>query len=230
MSGGQQQRVALARALIVKPKCLLLDEPLSNLDAKLRLEMRSEIRRIVKENHLTGIYVTHDQEEALSMADRMAVLDAGQIVQTGTPEEIYRSPLNAHVAGFMGETNLIEATVDRIVRDDNLLGVHVTSQAGQFHGHVTRGNWRPQEGSKVLISVRPESFYVDNSGIPINRVMGRVIDRMYLGRNVRYRIKDAGGHLWNVTETNPHVMRGEGDPIVLTADPSDVMVLKVEAR
>ncbi len=226
MSGGQQQRVALARALVVKPRCLLLDEPLSNLDAKLRLEMRSEIRRIVKENHLTGVYVTHDQEEALSMADRIAVLDAGRIAQTGTPEEIYRNPHSAHVAGFIGETNLVEATVDRIVRDDGLLGVRVSSAAGQFHGHVTLGNWRPQEGSKVLVSIRPESLYVDNTGIPINRVMGRVADRMYLGRNVRYRIRDAGGHLWHVSETNPHMMRGEGEAIMLTADPSDVIVLQ----
>ena len=116
LSGGQQQRVALARALVVKPKCLLLDEPLSNLDAKLRWEMRSEIRRIVKENNLTGIYVTHDQEEALSMADRLAILDAGRIAQVGTPKDVYRNPLSAHVAGFIGETNLMEATVYRIVR------------------------------------------------------------------------------------------------------------------
>ena len=113
MSGGQQQRVALARALIVKPKCLLLDEPLSNLDAKLRLEMRREIRRIVKENDLTGIYVTHDQEEALSMADRMAVLDQGRVAQLGKPDDIYRNPLSSHVANFIGETNLIEAPLDR---------------------------------------------------------------------------------------------------------------------
>ena len=94
MSGGQQQRVSLARALVVRPKCLLLDEPLSNLDAQLRLEMRSEIRRIVKENDLTGVYVTHDQAEALSMADRMAVMDQGVVVQVGPPEEIYRQPVN----------------------------------------------------------------------------------------------------------------------------------------
>ena len=102
MSGGQQQRVSLARALVVKPKCLLLDEPLSNLDAQLRVEMRREIRRIVKENGLTGIYVTHDQEEALAMADRMAVLTRGRIGQIGTPEEIYRDPRSAYVAGFFG--------------------------------------------------------------------------------------------------------------------------------
>jgi len=92
MSGGQQQRVSLACALVVKPRCLLLDEPLSNLDAQLRVEMRREIRRIVKENGLTAIYVAHDQEEALAMADRMAVLAAGRIAQVGTPEEVYRSP------------------------------------------------------------------------------------------------------------------------------------------
>ena len=107
MSGGQQQRVSLARALVVKPKCLLLDEPLSNLDAQLRVEMRREIRRIVKENGLTGIYVTHDQEEALAMADRMAVLTRGNIGQIGTPEQIYREPRSAYVANFIGETNLI---------------------------------------------------------------------------------------------------------------------------
>jgi len=126
MSGGQQQRVALARALVVKPQCLLLDEPLSNLDAKLRLEMRREIRKIVKENDLTAIYVTHDQEEALSMADRMAVMDAGRIVQVGTPNEVYRNPLSSHVAGFIGETNLIEATVVRVGHDDDELDIKVS--------------------------------------------------------------------------------------------------------
>jgi len=227
MSGGQQQRVALARALVVRPRCLLLDEPLSNLDAKLRLEMRSEIRRIVKENNLTGIYVTHDQEEALSMADRMAILDAGRIVQTGSPEEIYRNPLNAHVAGFIGETNLLEATVERIVRDDDRLGVHVSSGAGQFHGYVTRGDWRPHEGTKVLVSIRPEALTVNHSGVPINRVTGELVDRMYLGSNVQYRVMGEGGKLWHVTETNPREMREVGGQIMLTVDPEDVLVLKV---
>ncbi len=226
MSGGQQQRVALARALVVKPKCLLLDEPLSNLDAKLRLEMRSEIRRIVKENNLTGVYVTHDQEEALSMADRMAILDRGRIVQSGTPEDIYRNPLSAHVAGFIGETNLMEATVHSIERDDGVLQVRLTSPSGEFHGHVTRGNWRPSEGSKVLVSVRPEALYADNSGVPINRVIGEVTERMYLGSNVQYKVKGAGDLHWHVTETNPQSMREPGDRVVLTADPADVVILK----
>jgi len=227
MSGGQQQRVALARALVVKPKCLLLDEPLSNLDAKLRLEMRREIRRIVKENDLTGVYVTHDQEEALSMADRMAVLDAGRVVQMGTPDEIYRNPLSSHVAGFIGETNLVEATVDRIVRDDEELGLRVNSPAGEFHGRITRKGWRPTEGSKVLVSIRPEALYADNSGVPINRVRGTIKDRMYLGSNIQYRVIGGGDQIWTITETNPHTIRADGEEIMLTADPSDVTILKI---
>src|SRR4051812_45060656 len=111
LSGGQQQRVALARALAVKPDCLLLDEPLSNLDTKLRLEMRSEIRRICKTAGFTTIYVTHDQKEALSIADRMAILDRGRVAQVGTPDELYHRPASAFVAEFIGQTNLIGGEV-----------------------------------------------------------------------------------------------------------------------
>ena len=108
LSGGQQQRVALARALVIRPRCLLLDEPLSNLDARLRLEMRAEIRRICKEFGLTAMYVTHDQKEALSIADRMAILEGGHIRQTGPPAQIYRHPISRFVADFMGETNFLD--------------------------------------------------------------------------------------------------------------------------
>src|SRR3954471_7539736 len=111
LSGGQQQRVALARALVVHPDCLLLDEPLSNLDARLRLEMRTEIRRICRSAGLTAIYVTHDQKEALSIADRMAVLNKGKIEQIGRPQDLYLRPGNLFVAGFMGETNLLPGKV-----------------------------------------------------------------------------------------------------------------------
>src|SRR3954466_9633275 len=115
LSGGQQQRVALARALVVHPDCLLLDEPLSNLDARLRLDMRGEIRRICRAAGLTAIYVTHDQKEALSIADRMAVLNKGKVEQIGRPQDLYLRPGNLFVAGFMGETNLIPATVREAV-------------------------------------------------------------------------------------------------------------------
>lgn len=226
MSGGQQQRVALARALVVKPKCLLLDEPLSNLDAKLRLEMRSEIRRIVKENHLTGVYVTHDQEEALSMADRIAVMDGGHVFQTGTPEDIYRNPNSARVASFIGETNLVEASVERVIRDDDRLELRVAAKAGQFQGYVSSGNWRPQEGSRVLLSIRPEALQLDNTGVPINRVIGHVISLTYLGNSVQYELEGYGNQTWHVTEINPHVIKGIGEQMILSADPWDVVVLK----
>src|ERR1700736_1787704 len=116
MSGGQQQRVALARALVVRPNCLLLDEPLSNLDSKLRLEMREEIRRICREFQLTSVYVTHDQQEALSIADRIAILNAGKLLQVGTPAEIYRHPRNRFVAEFIGEGNFLTGHV--VVRNE----------------------------------------------------------------------------------------------------------------
>jgi iron(III) transport system ATP-binding protein len=111
LSGGQQQRVALARALVIRPRCLLLDEPLSNLDTKLRLEMRGEIRRVCREAGLTAIYVTHDQKEALSVADRMAVLEGGRLRQIGTPAALYRHPETRFVADFMGETNFIPGRI-----------------------------------------------------------------------------------------------------------------------
>ena len=111
LSGGQQQRVALARALVIRPRALLLDEPLSNLDAKLRLEMRAEIRRVCKESRLTAIYVTHDQKEALSISDRMAILESGKIAQIGRPEEVYRRPRSRVIADFIGETNFIAGTI-----------------------------------------------------------------------------------------------------------------------
>src|SRR5476649_900365 len=111
LSGGQQQRVALARALVIRPQCLLLDEPLSNLDAKLRLEMRAEIRRVCKEFKLTTVYVTHDQKEALSISDRMAILEGGHILQVGTPREVYGRPKRKTVAHFIGETDFIPGRV-----------------------------------------------------------------------------------------------------------------------
>lgn len=228
LSGGQQQRVALARALVVKPTCLLLDEPLSNLDAKLRIEMREEIRRIVKENNLTGVYVTHDQEEALSMADRIAVLNNGHIEQIGTPEEIYRNPISSHVASFVGKTNLLEAEVTRLVWDDDIdhLSVRVASAAGRFEGRITCRNWKPAEGEKVQVSIRPEAFHPYHGGVPINRLTGHVEGRTYLGGLVQYSIRGEGDHLWHVTEMNPHDMRGVDEPLILSVSPDDVVILK----
>ena len=147
LSGGQQQRVAIARALVVEPKLLLLDEPLSNLDAKLRLEMRSEIRRIQRELGITVIYVTHDQEEAMAISDRVAVMNIGQIEQVGTPKEIYEQPKTEFVAAFMGKTNVIPAEV--VERDGDKVTV-------EFEGLRLDGLTYTGENDKVVVVIRPE--------------------------------------------------------------------------
>jgi iron(III) transport system ATP-binding protein len=222
MSGGQQQRVSLARALVVKPKCLLLDEPLSNLDAQLRVEMRREIRRIVKDNGLTAVYVTHDQEEALAMADRMAVLTRGRIGQVGTPEEIYRQPRSAHVAGFIGETNLVDGVVIRC--DGGFCEVRTTG--GTLQGRLTDPGWLPEGGEKVRVSVRPEAWrlHQDHGDNPL---AGRVVERAYLGQRIQYWIETAVGRQ-QVVEMNPHIIHDPGDDsVLLHARLDDVVVLRV---
>ena len=219
MSGGQQQRVALARALVVRPKCLLLDEPLSNLDARLRLEMRREIRRIVKLHGLTAIYVTHDQEEALAMADRIAILNAGHLAQTGSPEEIYRSPRSPMVAAFIGETTLISATVNASDAGET----RVSTAAGVFSGRIPDSGWSPPPGTVVTLSIRPEAWRL-HRGDGENPLPGRVTDRTYLGQHIQYWIETALGPQQAV-ETNPHRLLQPGDTVLLHANREDVLVL-----
>lgn len=220
MSGGQQQRVSLARALVVKPRCLLLDEPLSNLDAGLRLEMRHEIRRIVKENGLTAIYVTHDQEEALAMADRMAVLTQGRIGQIGTPEEIYRSPVSVHVAGFIGETNIISGEVV----DQRSGYCIVKTDGGSLIGRVADNEWLPSPGESVKVSVRPEAWQLKQLEGE-NVLNGSVIERTYLGQLIRYLIGTPAGRQ-QVVEMNPQVMHEPGTNVAISCRHADVVILK----
>src|SRR5215207_9380406 len=144
LSGGQQQRVALARALVIRPRCLLLDEPLSNLDAKLRLEMRLEIRRVCKEFKLTTVYVTHDQKEALSVSDRMAILDRGRIVQVGSPRDVYRRPTCKLVADFIGETDFIPG---KLVTVEGGRAI-VETAIGRFEGVLGDPKAAPAAGAK----------------------------------------------------------------------------------
>ncbi len=158
LSGGQQQRVALARALVIRPRCLLLDEPLSNLDAKMRLQMRGEIRRVCKEFGLTAIYVTHDQKEALSIADRLAILDKGHLAQVGTPREIYRQPRSRVVADFIGESNFIEGRALEPVEDSE--NWRVETALGEFTGLKPDPDWDLHVGESVLLSIRPESWHL----------------------------------------------------------------------
>jgi len=220
MSGGQQQRVALARALVVRPKCLLLDEPLSNLDAQLRLEMRREIRRIVKDHGLTAIYVTHDQEEALAMADRIAIMNRGRVVQLGPPEAIYRSPHSPMVAAFIGETNLLAGTLESIAGE----AATVRTAAGLLHGRVADVAWQPVSGRTVAASIRPEAWRL-HQPTGDNAVPGTITDRTYLGQRIQYWVDTACGRQ-QVIETNPHVLHSPGDHILLHVRPEDLVVLE----
>jgi iron(III) transport system ATP-binding protein len=220
MSGGQQQRVSLARALVVRPKCLLLDEPLSNLDAQLRVEMRSEIRRIVKENGLTGIYVTHDQEEALAMADRLAVLDHGNIGQVGSPEEIYRAPRSAHVASFIGETNLFDG---QLIELRNGFAM-VKTDGGPLIGRVSDPGWTPVAGESLRVSIRPEAWRLKQTDGD-NVITGTIIDRSYLGQRIQYWIGTPIGRQ-QIVEMNPHHIHEPGASVSIHCRHDDVVVLK----
>jgi iron(III) transport system ATP-binding protein len=218
MSGGQQQRVSLARALVVQPKCLLLDEPLSNLDAQLRVEMRLEIRRIVQECGLTGIYVTHDQEEALAMADRMAVLQNGRIAQTGTPEELYGTPQSRYVASLIGATNLIDATVSEMHPGF----ASCRTRAGEFLARDP--NAYASQGSAVTLSIRPEAWHLHPPPDASHPLTGHVVERSYLGSRTQYGIHTPAG-LQQVMARNPHPPLEPGDAVTLHARPEDVVVL-----
>lgn len=184
LSGGQQQRVALARALVVKPACLLLDEPLSNLDAKLRLEMRSEIRRICKSSGLTAVYVTHDQQEALSIADRLAILNNGHIQQLGTPEQVYRQPNSRFVAEFMGESNFIDGHISTI--QERLVVVR-TAIGNITSTQIATSSW--QLDQPVVLSIRPEMLQLGEAPAEAPNVFtGFVHDTVYLGAMAQHQV------------------------------------------
>ncbi len=226
LSGGQQQRVALARALVIEPQCLLLDEPLSNLDAKLRLEMRLEIRRICKQVGLTAIYVTHDQKEALSIADRLAVMRDGVVEQTGTPEKVYRSPANAFVAGFIGEGNFLSGRVTQSTGD----GVSVETACGTLVSTRVCSDVSP--GDTVTVCVRPEAFRFERAptGMP-NRFSGRYLESVYLGEVAQHTVelRRDGGRAETVKacELNPLVGRDRcGERAELWVDPEQVIVTR----
>jgi len=181
LSGGQQQRVALARALVIKPDVLLMDEPLSNLDAKLRLEMRQAIRDLQKEVGITTVYVTHDQEEAMAISDRIAVMKDGIIQQVGTPREIYHRPANIFVATFIGTTNLIDAQYSP--------GGRVKMDGYEFR----MANLAGDAESPVVLSVRPEDLSMSadaNEGIK-----GKITDFIFLGMNTHFLVELPGGQV-----------------------------------
>lgn len=221
LSGGQQQRVALARALVIRPRCLLLDEPLSNLDAKLRLEMRGEIRRVCKEFNLTTVYVTHDQKEALSISDRMAILDSGRIRQVGAPSEVYRRPTCKLVANFIGETDFIPGKVLRAEGGR----ASVETPVGIFEGFLGDPAASPAAGSPVTVSVRPECWKLGGTASARNAVKGRIGEAVYLGETAQYDFV-AGGQNLKILELNPRFLAGaDRGELFASADPEDVVVL-----
>ncbi len=220
LSGGQQQRVALARALVIEPQCLLLDEPLSNLDAKLRLDMRQEIRRICKSAGITAIYVTHDQKEALSIADRMAVLAQGRVQQVGTPREVYRQPATAFVAGFIGEANFVEGTVTQ--RRDACL--EIETPAGILLAECDQPF---AAGTHVTLSIRPEAVHKveDASSDHPNRLPATCRQVVYLGESAQYLV-EIKGIFWKRHDWNPDDIDRVGETEWLWIAPRDVVVLQ----
>ncbi len=221
LSGGQQQRVALARALVIRPRCLLLDEPLSNLDAKLRLEMRTEIRRVCKEFKLTTVYVTHDQKEALSISDRMAILEDGHILQVGAPVDVYRRPHQRTVAHFIGETDFIAGTL----RARSGEQATVDTAVGQFHGLLGDPASQPSIGSQVTLSIRPECWTLATAAGDTNSVPGRIGESVYLGEVAQYEFL-AGDQRLKVYELNPrHLGAGRDEVLHAKVEQQDVVVL-----
>ena len=183
LSGGQQQRVAIARAIVYEPPLVLMDEPLSNLDAQLRLAMRIEIRRLHQSLNLTTIYVTHDQEEALSMADRLVVLRDGLVQQIGTPDEVYAQPANRYVAGFMGYRNMLTFDVESVSSGTAVLAAEDVRLTGQTFG--------PLETKRAVAAIRPEDIVVD--GPTPNRVAVTVEVVEYHGREILVGARMPGG-------------------------------------
>ncbi|SFI33014.1 iron(III) transport system ATP-binding protein/spermidine/putrescine transport system ATP-binding protein [Tindallia magadiensis] len=187
LSGGQKQRVALARAMVVDPDILLFDEPLSSLDAKLRVEMREEIRHIQQKTGITAVYVTHDQEEALAIADRVAVMNQGVIEQIGTPEEIYYQPATVFVADFIGFGNFIPARVKQISKDAiDFICLEKTFRQPVSQVKVPQG-WHFSPEDPVTLFVRPESLLPNTDGL----FSGRILQKSFLGASTRFMI-DSG--------------------------------------
>jgi spermidine/putrescine transport system ATP-binding protein len=222
LSGGQQQRVALARALVNRPNVLLLDEPLGALDLKLRKQLQVELKRIQSEVGITFVYVTHDQEEALTMSDRIAVMRAGRVEQLGTPEDLYERPRTRFVADFIGTTNLLTGTVDLI---DGGCAV-VRFRSGEL-GPTVIGALGV--GDEVEISLRPEAVVLTTDGgstpTSIPALAGTVEQAAYLGNTVRYIIRTAGG--LSVTALVPKAATRipVGEAVGIAWSPADALVL-----
>jgi ABC-type Fe3+/spermidine/putrescine transport system ATPase subunit len=224
LSGGQQQRVALARALVLNPRILLLDEPLSNLDAKIRVQLRAEIRKLQKELGITAVYVTHDQEEALTLSDRIAVFNLGSACQIGLPKTLYEQPANRFVADFIGVSNLIDARV-----------AAVEAGRGALVVQTPYGEWRARfderfgPGDACVLSIRPENALLDaDAPAGFNRLQGHIAFAAYLGNTIRYDVDVGNEVLFKADVRDPwhHRMRALGSPVALSFDPASTVAVQ----
>lgn len=217
LSGGQQQRVAIARVLVNRPKVLLLDEPLSNLDAKMRIHMRSEIRHLQQRLGITAIYVTHDQEEAMAISDRVVVLKDGQVEQVGTPMEVYRSPANPFVSSFIGTTNLLTGVVSE-VHDDNWADVDIGD---------LKARGRSDEplacGESVQLVLRPEMLELNPNG---GDVSARIVTASFTGLIAEYEIRLDTGDSIIAFDYNPAELFASGDKVGVSITEPNVPIRK----
>ena len=219
LSGGQQQRVALARAIVIHPEVLLMDEPLSNLDAKLRVEMRNAIKLIQKKIGITTIYVTHDQEEALAVSDRIAIMNGGVIQQIGTPQAIYRRPVNTFVATFIGLSNILKTKV--AVRN-GVQGLNF----GDYWAAIPGLAESTQEGTEVIVAVRPEEFCIDETittGIP-----AIIRHSVFLGVNTHYFLEVSDGQGIEVIQNTELTNNSAGSKVYLTVDAPKINVFTAD--
>jgi iron(III) transport system ATP-binding protein len=223
LSGGQQQRVALARALVRNPKVLLLDEPLSNLDAKLREKMRFEIKSLVRRMGITSVYVTHDQAEAMVISDRIAVMDSGDIVQIGTAQEIYKKPANKFVADFIGTMNFMSGEIVQAARGTDT--VHVRTEFSEKVLCAADGVEQPAPGKKVYVSIRPEdvevftTFRQDRENV----FKGVIAHKAFLGNFLYFFVKVNGTMIQAQVPSN--LPQDEGQEVHLYLDPRKCIIL-----
>jgi len=223
LSGGQQQRVALARALVTNPKVLLLDEPLSNLDAKLREELRFEIKSLVRRMGITSVYVTHDQAEAMVISDRIAVMDSGNVVQIGTAHEIYEKPANKFVADFIGTMNFMPGEVVEVLPDAT--GVYVRTEFSEKILCTTSGKTAASPGEKVYASIRPEDVevFTEPPQAVENLFKGIIAHKAYLG-NFLFFFVNINDTMIRV-QVPHHMLQEEGEELYLFLNPKKCIIL-----
>ena len=223
LSGGQQQRVALARALVRNPKVLLLDEPLSNLDAKLREKMRFEIKSLVRRMGITSVYVTHDQAEAMVISDRIVVMDSGNVVQIGAPEEIYKKPANRFVADFIGTMNFMPGEVVQVFQDTD--AVYVRTEFSEKMLCKAPDTTATTPGKKVYASIRPEDVevFTEPPQARENLFKGTIVHKAYLGNFLSFFVS-VNGTMIRV-QVPYHVPQEEGQELYLFLNPQKCMIL-----